>query len=40
LRKLASVAHLLADKVLSPGVINGRNIWKTDLNAVLEWLAA
>ncbi|MBZ0105615.1 MAG: 5-methyltetrahydropteroyltriglutamate--homocysteine S-methyltransferase [Sulfuricella denitrificans] len=25
-------------KVLSLGVINGRNIWKTDLNAVLEWL--
>lgn len=27
-----------ADKVLSVGVINGRNIWKTDLNAVLDWL--
>ncbi len=25
-------------KVLSLGVINGRNIWKTDLNATLEWL--
>ncbi|MBL0729895.1 5-methyltetrahydropteroyltriglutamate--homocysteine S-methyltransferase [Piscinibacter sp. HJYY11] len=25
-------------KVLSLGVINGRNIWKTDLNAVLDWL--
>lgn len=25
-------------KVLSLGVINGRNIWKTDLTAVLEWL--
>lgn len=25
-------------KVLSIGVINGRNIWKTDLNAVLDWL--
>jgi 5-methyltetrahydropteroyltriglutamate--homocysteine methyltransferase len=31
-------ALLPADKVLSLGVINGRNIWKTDLNAVLEWL--
>ena len=27
-----------AHKVLSLGVINGRNIWKTDLNAVLNWL--
>lgn len=25
-------------KILSLGVINGRNIWKTDLNAVLDWL--
>ncbi|MFT7560648.1 MAG: 5-methyltetrahydropteroyltriglutamate--homocysteine methyltransferase [Flavobacteriales bacterium] len=25
-------------KILSLGVINGRNIWKTDLNATLEWL--
>ncbi|MCL7945935.1 5-methyltetrahydropteroyltriglutamate--homocysteine S-methyltransferase [Marinobacter sp. ATCH36] len=25
-------------KVLSLGVINGRNIWKTDLEATLEWL--
>jgi len=24
--------------VLSLGVINGRNIWKTDLNATLDWL--
>jgi 5-methyltetrahydropteroyltriglutamate--homocysteine methyltransferase len=24
--------------VLSLGVINGRNIWKTDLNAVLDWV--
>ncbi|MGR8932724.1 MAG: 5-methyltetrahydropteroyltriglutamate--homocysteine S-methyltransferase, partial [Gammaproteobacteria bacterium] len=29
---------LPSDKVLSLGVINGRNIWKTDLNAVLDWL--
>ena len=27
-----------AHKVLSLGVINGRNIWKTDLIAVLDWL--
>jgi 5-methyltetrahydropteroyltriglutamate--homocysteine methyltransferase len=25
-------------KVLSLGVINGRNIWKTDLHGVLDWL--
>ena len=25
-------------KVLSLGVIDGRNIWKTDLNATLDWL--
>jgi 5-methyltetrahydropteroyltriglutamate--homocysteine methyltransferase len=24
--------------ILSLGVVNGRNIWKTDLNAVLDWL--
>jgi 5-methyltetrahydropteroyltriglutamate--homocysteine methyltransferase len=29
---------LSSDKVLSLGVINGRNIWKTDLNAVLDWI--
>jgi 5-methyltetrahydropteroyltriglutamate--homocysteine methyltransferase len=34
----ALVARLPADRVLSLGVINGRNIWKTDLCAVLEWL--
>ncbi|MEO8937031.1 MAG: 5-methyltetrahydropteroyltriglutamate--homocysteine S-methyltransferase [Burkholderiaceae bacterium] len=33
------VMNLLSPlKVLSLGVINGRNIWKTDLNAVLDWL--
>lgn len=29
---------LPAHKVLSLGVINGRNIWKTDLDAALDWL--
>ncbi|MQR00709.1 5-methyltetrahydropteroyltriglutamate--homocysteine S-methyltransferase [Glaciimonas soli] len=29
---------LSSDKVLSLGVINGRNIWKTDLTAVLDWI--
>lgn len=29
---------LPAHKVLSLGVINGRNIWKTDLSAVLDWI--
>ncbi len=32
------VDWLPAHKVLSLGVINGRNIWKTDLNGVLDWL--
>jgi 5-methyltetrahydropteroyltriglutamate--homocysteine methyltransferase len=32
------VATLPTDKVLSLGVINGRNIWKTDLMGVLDWL--
>jgi 5-methyltetrahydropteroyltriglutamate--homocysteine methyltransferase len=32
------IGMLPAHKVLSVGVINGRNIWKTDLNATLEWL--
>ncbi|WP_454726755.1 MULTISPECIES: 5-methyltetrahydropteroyltriglutamate--homocysteine S-methyltransferase [Cupriavidus] len=34
----AVVAQLPQDRVLSLGVINGRNIWKTDLNGVLDWL--
>jgi 5-methyltetrahydropteroyltriglutamate--homocysteine methyltransferase len=34
----ALVKQLPSDRVLSLGVINGRNIWKTDLNAVLDWL--
>ena len=29
---------LPAHKVLSLGVVNGRNIWKTDLSATLDWL--
>ncbi|MFL6676599.1 MAG: 5-methyltetrahydropteroyltriglutamate--homocysteine S-methyltransferase [Massilia sp.] len=32
------VRQLPAASVLSLGVINGRNIWKTDLHATLEWL--
>jgi 5-methyltetrahydropteroyltriglutamate--homocysteine methyltransferase len=32
------IEHLPTDKILSLGVINGRNIWKTDLHATLEWL--
>jgi len=35
----AVMAQLPPDRVLSLGVINGRNIWKTDLDATLEWLA-
>ena len=34
----AVIAQLPQASVLSLGVINGRNIWKTDLNAVLDWL--
>ncbi|UEP24160.1 5-methyltetrahydropteroyltriglutamate--homocysteine S-methyltransferase [Burkholderia ambifaria] len=34
----ALVHELPADRVLSVGAINGRNIWKTDLNATLDWL--
>lgn len=30
--------QLPQDRVLSLGVINGRNIWKTDLNTLLDWL--
>jgi 5-methyltetrahydropteroyltriglutamate--homocysteine methyltransferase len=34
----ALVQHLGAPKVLSLGVIDGRNIWKEDLGALLDWL--
>ncbi|WP_118178671.1 5-methyltetrahydropteroyltriglutamate--homocysteine S-methyltransferase [Paraburkholderia phosphatilytica] len=37
--EVAKAAQTLpADRVLSVGAINGRNIWKTDLTAALEWL--
>ncbi|HWL10267.1 MAG TPA: 5-methyltetrahydropteroyltriglutamate--homocysteine S-methyltransferase [Planctomicrobium sp.] len=32
------IEKIPADRVLSLGVINGRNIWKTDLNSLLDWL--
>lgn len=32
------LAHLGSEQVLSLGVVNGRNIWKTDLNHLLDWL--
>jgi 5-methyltetrahydropteroyltriglutamate--homocysteine methyltransferase len=36
---VGAAASLLPDSsVLSVGAINGRNIWKTDLNATLDWL--
>lgn len=35
---LPLINQLPAHVVLSLGVINGRNIWKTDLNATLDWL--
>ncbi|CAB3810689.1 5-methyltetrahydropteroyltriglutamate--homocysteine S-methyltransferase [Paraburkholderia fynbosensis] len=34
----AVIAQLPQDRVLSLGVISGRNIWKTDLASVLDWL--
>jgi len=34
----ALIAALPEDRVISLGVINGRNIWKTDLSAALDWL--
>ncbi|CAB3720838.1 5-methyltetrahydropteroyltriglutamate--homocysteine methyltransferase [Achromobacter denitrificans] len=34
----AVIAALAPEQVLSLGVINGRNIWKTDLTAVLDWV--
>jgi 5-methyltetrahydropteroyltriglutamate--homocysteine methyltransferase len=33
-----AVAQLPNTAVLSVGAINGRNIWKSDLNAMLDWL--
>ncbi|MGH8854703.1 MAG: 5-methyltetrahydropteroyltriglutamate--homocysteine S-methyltransferase, partial [Telluria sp.] len=36
---ILSLLNLLPDhKVLSLGVVSGRNIWKTDLTAALDWL--
>jgi len=35
---LPLIGMLPSHKVLSIGVINGRNIWKTDLSATLDWL--
>ena len=32
------VASSPADRIISLGVVNGRNVWKTDLEATLEWL--
>lgn len=32
------ISSLDSHKVLSLGIINGRNIWKTDLNRLLDWL--
>ncbi|RQS65696.1 5-methyltetrahydropteroyltriglutamate--homocysteine S-methyltransferase [Burkholderia sp. Bp8963] len=34
----ALARELGGDQVLSVGAINGRNIWKTDLGAALDWL--
>jgi 5-methyltetrahydropteroyltriglutamate--homocysteine methyltransferase len=32
------IKNLPSDRVISLGVVNGRNIWKADLNGVLDWL--
>lgn len=32
------IERLPTDRVISLGVINGRNIWKSDLNTLLDWL--
>ncbi len=32
------IEQLNAEQVLSLGVINGRNIWRTDLSTLLDWL--
>ena len=32
------IEALPRDRVVSLGVIDGRNVWKTDLNGVLDWL--
>ncbi|WP_179403197.1 5-methyltetrahydropteroyltriglutamate--homocysteine S-methyltransferase [Burkholderia guangdongensis] len=34
----ALIRELPVNRVLSVGAINGRNIWKTDLGATLDWL--
>lgn len=34
----ALIEQLPTNRVLSLGVINGRNIWKADLNSILDWL--
>lgn len=34
----AVIEQLNGDQVLSLGVVNGRNIWKTDLSTLLDWL--
>lgn len=33
-----AVISKLSGKVISLGVVNGRNIWKSDLNAILDWV--
>ena len=33
-----AVISKMSGKVISLGVVNGRNIWKSDLNAILDWV--
>lgn len=34
----AFVSHIRPNQTLSLGVIDGRNIWRSDLNALIDWL--
>lgn len=37
--EIEALVHAVpGDRVISLGVVNGRNIWKTDLSSVLNWL--
>lgn len=36
--EVEAVIAKMSGKVISLGVINGRNIWKSDLNTILDWL--
>jgi 5-methyltetrahydropteroyltriglutamate--homocysteine methyltransferase len=37
-KQLSDIADLRRDRVISLGVIDGRNIWRADLSRILDWL--